>query len=90
MSEECVIELPEQFTIASVMMISEKMFEAMKSETDIVKIDGSKVERADTAAIQLLCSFAKTANESHIQLGYEKPSEALRNSIDMLGLGDSL
>lgn len=86
MSDQFTIELPEQFTIATAMPVSEKMFESLKSGAKNVEIDGSKVERADASAIQLLCSYAITAAKEHLQFSYKEPSEALQNSFLMLGL----
>ncbi len=90
MSENFTIELPAQFTIATAMPVSEKMFESLKSGAKNVEIDGSKVERADASAVQLLCSYAKTAAKEHLQFYYIDPSEALQKSFSLLGLSDSL
>lgn len=86
MSEQFTIELPQQFTIATAMLVSEKMFESLKSGAKEVKIDGSKVERADASAVQLLCSYAKTASKEHMKFSFKDPSESLKSSFSILGL----
>ncbi len=86
MTEQYKIELPQQFTIATAMAVSEKMFESLKSGCKEVVIQGERVDRADAAAIQLLCSFAKTANEEHMDFKYANPSESLKKSFGILGM----
>ncbi len=90
MSDNFEIDLPEQFTIASVMSVSEKMFESFKSGAKKVSINASKVVRADAAAVQLLCSFTKTAEDEHMSYSFDQPSDGFNFAIKTLGMNDSL
>ncbi len=90
MSEIFKIDLPEQFTIASVMSVSEKMFESFKSGAKEVSIKASNVVRADAAAVQLLCSFSKTAKDEHMNYSFDTPSDGLRSALETLGMVDLL
>lgn len=86
MSDIFEIELPEQFTIATVMSISEKMFESFKSGAKEVSIKANNVARADTAALQLLQSFAQTAKKEHMSFNINDPTDSFIRSIEIIGL----
>lgn len=90
MSEIFEIDLPEQFTIASVMSVSEKMFESFKSGAKEVSIKANNVVRADAAAVQLLCSFSKTAADEHMSYSFYQPSDGLNAAVKTLGMIDFL
>lgn len=50
-------------------------------------IDGSAVERADTASVQLLVAFSLDCMERGIEYGWAGRSPALNRAIDLLGVG---
>jgi phospholipid transport system transporter-binding protein len=55
-----------------------------------VALDASRVERVDTAALQLLAAFCRTAREAGLALRWRDASPALREAAAMLGLHDAL
>lgn len=52
-----------------------------------IVMDGSRVERVDTAAVQMLAAFGRAAHERGLKLKWQAPSAALRQAVDLLGLG---
>lgn len=49
-----------------------------------VSLRAANVVRADAAAIQLLCSFAKTANKEHMLFKLDQPSDEIKKSLTQL------
>lgn len=61
--------------------------QALHSESD-VEIDGSNVERVDSAGIQLLLSFKKELEKHASQMQWVGASDSLRAAIEQLGVGN--
>jgi len=55
-----------------------------------VLLDASRVERTDTAALQVLSAFIQDANSQQQEVKWKKPSEALTRSAELLGLSSLL
>ena len=53
-------------------------------------VDGSAVERVDTAGVQLLIAFSLDCMERGISYGWPGRSPALARAIEMLGVGSLL
>ena len=55
-----------------------------------LRLHASSLERVDTAALQLLLAFQKTARERGLRIQWESTSAALQNSATALGLSEAL
>lgn len=60
------------------------------NDNDEIVIDGSDVERIDGTALQLLCALFIYATGNSLTLSWNKPTESLIQSADMLGVRDLL
>jgi anti-anti-sigma regulatory factor len=85
------VELPENLTIGHIHPLHE-MFEALVDEQshDHITLDGAKVQRVDTAAVQLLQAFVIAAKERQLRLEWINPSPKLTQAVDLLGMKSSL
>ncbi|MGW8248442.1 MAG: STAS domain-containing protein [Acidiferrobacterales bacterium] len=54
------------------------------------ELDGSAVERVDTAALQVLVAFSRESHNREIDLRWAEVSDALRTASTMLGLNQEL
>jgi phospholipid transport system transporter-binding protein len=55
-----------------------------------ISLDASRVERVDTAAVQLLAVFCRSARDAGLKPRWHATSEAMREATALLGLGDAL
>lgn len=65
------------------------LLEALAAKQSVV-LDGSAVERADTAALQVLTAFFQDARSQDIVVQWSSASEALIHSAELLGIADIL
>jgi ABC-type transporter Mla MlaB component len=63
---------------------------ALKTSPDPIVLDGSAVERVDTATLQLLCAFVRERLGSDKEVSWHAPSAALREASKLLGLTELL
>ena len=82
-------ELSGSLDIASVAELRPRLLEAMDGAEALV-LDGSRVERADTAGVQLLVASAREAARRGISLTLHASSEPLERSLRALGLADAV
>jgi len=54
------------------------------------ELDGSAVERVDTAALQVLIAFARESRNRDIELEWSDVSNSLRSACSLLGLAHEL
>lgn len=80
-----VIELSEVMDISATAELRSQLLAALESKKSVI-LDASQVERADTAALQVLSAFVQDANSQQQTVQWKKPSEALSRSAALLGL----
>jgi len=54
------------------------------------ELDGSAIERVDTAALQVLVAFSRESHDREIDLTWTEVSDPLRNASTLLGLTHEL
>lgn len=54
------------------------------------ELDGSAVERVDTAALQVLVAFSRETRNREIDLKWAEVSDSLRTASTLLGLNQAL
>ena len=54
------------------------------------ELDGSAIERIDTAALQVLAAFSRESRNRDIELAWAGVSDSLRNASTLLGLTQEL
>ena len=75
--------------ISAVAGLKSQLVEALESGLPVV-LDAKQVERADTAALQLLSAFFQDASAKKQDIQWRAPSEALSRSSALLGLSELL
>lgn len=88
MSDE-VVDFGEMLTIANVGEIYAQLL-ALMADGKSVSLDCSKIERIDTAGLQLLLAYAKEAENQSLPLDWQAPSESFVQSASSLGLASML
>jgi anti-anti-sigma factor len=78
------LEFPEEFYIANVAEITEKLVAALRENQDLV-LDLTRVERIDSAGIQVLVSARKEAECLGANLSY-KLSDAVSSFASRIGI----
>jgi len=84
-SNETRITLPEEIRIASAEQFKKDLITAMGNDNQI-SIDGSKVTRVDTTAIQLLSALSHECNELGQPIKWDGASDKLISYVKLLGL----
>ena len=85
MSNKTTLTLPERLDIAQADSVKERMNKALAKDASIVEIKADKVERVDSAGIQLLLSFKAAVLENDKEIILLKPSDELLAAAELLG-----
>ena len=90
-SEEGLHEIicEEVMDISTVAGIKLQLVEALESGLPVM-LDAKQVERADTAALQMLGAFFQEAAAKKQDIQWRDPSDALNRSSALLGLSELL
>jgi ABC-type transporter Mla MlaB component len=83
-----VIALPADFRLAGLADVKASLLEAL--DAPAVQLDGSSVERVDTAALQLLLTFCRGAMASGKTPTWSGVSDVMRDAAGVLGLVKAL
>lgn len=87
--EKTVIVCPESLDISMVAEFSTELRTALDSKQDI-QFQASEIERADTAALQLLCTFFLDAQAEGLGIEWLEPSDSLVGAAKQIGLAEHL
>ncbi|MCP4413604.1 MAG: STAS domain-containing protein [Gammaproteobacteria bacterium] len=90
MSDKATFTLPEQLDIAQVESVKDRMDKTLEKEVSKIEVKAEKVERMDSAGMQLLLSFRATIIESDREMILLKPSEGLLAVAELLGTSELL
>ena len=78
-----LIACEEALDISMVRELYEQLQHALTARRTVV-INAAHVERADTAALQMLCAFFHEAQASGVEVQWQEPSPALRHAARLL------
>ena len=81
----CQIVLDEIVDISGISAFRSQLLEVLQGDKP-VQLIAEKVERIDTAALQVLSAFFQEARSLDKSVGWQNPSEALCYSARLLGL----
>ena len=90
LTDATVIVCDDSLDIAGAAALRQQLIQALERGKSPVVFDASNVERADTAALQLLAAFFKDAGAADIQAQWKDPSAALCEAAALLGLREVL
>ena len=86
---EATVELAKDNTISDVADLCDRLQAALNSG-DAVTIDAGAAENVDTAVLQLLCSFVRSANSAEIDVHWQGDSSVVHDAAHRLGLASEL
>jgi len=89
LSDKTTVSLGSALDIMNASSLKERLTGALDKKSHIVLIS-DKVERADTAGLQLIYSFKKEIESQQKKLSWQKPSDALLGACEALGMSDAL
>ena len=89
MTDKTTVSLGTALDIMHASGLKERLSVALDKKSHIVLIS-DKVERADTAGLQLIYSFKKEVESQQKELSWQKPSDALLGACEVLGMSDAL
>ncbi len=89
MSDKTTVSLGTALDIMHAASLKERLSAALAKKDHILLIS-DKVQRADTAGLQLVLAFKQHAEKSNKRVSWQKPSEALINASELLGLKTQL
>lgn len=83
------IQLAANLSISEAENLYKGLAKVFKRKPPLV-LDASKVERVDTASIQVLACFCHSAHERDIELSWHKPSINFCRAAELAGLNTVL
>ncbi|PIE25537.1 MAG: hypothetical protein CSA60_00180 [Neptuniibacter caesariensis] len=89
MSIENTLDLPEEISIANITEWKTKFVNFSMEPTPLL-LNAERLERVDTAAMQLMLAFVNKARAEDKSITWDKPSSAFLNMAKQLGLTDAL
>lgn len=84
-NDRIYILLDRQLEVAQATQLHGELHSASTADTSLV-LNAGRVERIDTAAIQVLMAFCRTAHTRAVPLRVRAVSDALRSAVTLLGL----
>jgi anti-anti-sigma regulatory factor len=87
--KETIIACEASLDIANAASLKTTLLNALSARQSVV-VDGAAVEKADTAALQLLSAFFKDASAQGVAVRWTSPSPALCTAAGLLGLKETL
>lgn len=88
-SENLVVDCGETLDISRVSEFYAEL-KMVLDENQPVDLDCSKIERVDTAGLQLLTVFSQKLKSNSLDLSWIEPSDVLKRSAQLLGLTEEL
>ncbi|MGB0496526.1 MAG: STAS domain-containing protein [Kangiellaceae bacterium] len=89
MANKTTVSLGSALDIVHVGSLKPRLLAALEKKPHVVLI-ADKVERSDTAGIQLIYSFINYAKDKDVAVSWQKPSVNLLNTIEKLGMTNHL
>ncbi len=90
MSDKATFTLPEQFDITQVESVKDRMDKTLEKEVSTFEVKAEKVERMDSAGMQLLLSFRAAIIDSGKAMILLKPSDDFLAAAELLGTSELL
>lgn len=79
------VRLPPELTLETLPELKQRLV-AMLGQEEIILVEGDAVEVTDTAALQLLASFFRSADQRDVFAGWNGASATLRGDAATLGM----
>ena len=82
-----VIKCPDSLTIAAVADFQGELKTALETQNEII-LNGSDVDAADTAGLQLVCTFVMDASAHNINIHWAGASKILRDAAEQISVSE--
>ncbi|MFT6733182.1 MAG: anti-anti-sigma regulatory factor [Polaribacter sp.] len=89
MANKTTLNLGSALDIVNASTLKPRLMSALKKKPHIVLI-ADKVERSDTAGVQLIYSFLQCAKKKDLAVTWQKPSANLLDIAEKLGMSRDL
>ncbi len=89
MANKTTLSLGSALDIVHVADLKPRLTSALEKKPHVVLI-ADKIERTDTAGVQLVYSFMQYAKEKDVAVTWQKPSENLLETATKLGMSEAL
>ena len=86
---ETTLVFDSALDIAGAAKLHAQLVHALVANRPVV-LDTAKVERVDTAALQVLTAFFKDAGAQNLTIQWKDPTQAIKTAARLLGLEESL
>lgn len=83
------IKLEGLLSIKNIDTLKEKLDEGLAQKKDIV-FDAAKLERIDTACLQLIAAFTKKQHENSYSVAWSKPSDEIIEIAKLLDFKEAI
>jgi anti-anti-sigma regulatory factor len=80
------VRLPDYCDISTVADLKQVFVDLIKQKPAKITLDSSAVEMIDTAVLQLITAFRKSARDTDIEINFENISDAFSQATTGLGL----
>ena len=85
MSKKSTLSLPERLDISEAVSLKERMDKALDKDSTVLDVKADKVERVDSAGVQLLLSFRAAAIEAGKEVSLSNPTDEFLAAVELLG-----
>lgn len=84
--KRAVVDLGESLDISAVGALRERLLNVL-TLNEPVTLDATSVQQLDTAGLQVLCAFARSALEQGVSISWTGQTELIGERARLLGLG---
>lgn len=88
-TEETLVECEDSLDVSVLTDFKALLSQAMEQKLPVV-LDGSRIERIDAAALQLIHSFFISASNAKLSVCWRSPSDELCNAARLTGLTEAM
>ena len=89
LAKKTSVSLGTALDIVHVAALKKRLATALDKALPVVLV-AEKVEKADTAGLQLIYAFIQKVNQKGFQVSWQKPTDSLLQTSEILGLSEVL
>ena len=90
MSKKSTLSLPERLDISEADSLKERMDKALDKDSTVLDIKADKVERLDSAGLQLLLSYKTAVSNAGKKMSFSNPTAEFLAAVKLLGATELL
>jgi len=90
MSKKSTLSLPNRLDISEVVSLKDRMDKALEKDSTVVDVKADKVQRLDSAGLQLLLSFKAAVINADKVMSLSNPTDEFLAAVELLGATELL